>query len=107
MDAGDVDHRLTRQGLMFIVTSQTTVTSQPAEGSFHDPAPRENLKSFGIWRSANNFEFPAAMWFDPGNDTFVGTIRPNQFETTPAIVKTMLDLLEQLCQNQLASVPIL
>ena len=107
MDAGDVDHRLARKGLMFVVTSQTAVTSQPAEGPFHDPTPRENLKSFGIRWTANNFELPATVLFGPGDDTFISAIRPNQFETTPAIVKTMLDLLEQLCQNQLTSVPIL
>src|SRR5512139_3223902 len=104
MDTSDVDHRLTRKGLMFVVTSQTTVASQPAKGPFHDPAPREDLKSFGIRWTANNFEFPATVLFGPGDDTFISAICPNQFETTPAIVKTMLDLLEQLCQNQLASV---
>jgi hypothetical protein len=44
---------------------------------------------------------------DPGDDDFVSAIRPNQFETTRATVKTMFDLLEQFFQNQLASVPIL
>jgi hypothetical protein len=36
------------------------------------------------------------MLFDPGNDIFVSTIRPDQFETTPAIVKAMFDLLVEL-----------
>src|SRR6266508_1813684 len=46
------------------------------------------------------------MLFDPSNDIFVSAIGPNQFETTPAIVNTMFDPLEQFCQHQLASIAI-
>src|SRR5512134_1915821 len=91
---------------MLIISSQTAVASQPAESAFHHPTPRQDLKSFGVRRTTNHFQLPAEMLFDPSDDIFISTIGPNQFETTPAIVKTMFDLLEQFCQNQLAAVAI-
>src|SRR5512134_3385564 len=91
---------------MLIISSQTAVASEPAESAFHYPTTRQNLKSFGIWRTTNHLQFPAAVLLDPCDDVFIGTIRPNQFETTPAIVQTMFDPLEQFGQNQLAAVAI-
>src|SRR5512138_2638034 len=106
MDAGDIHHGLTGESLMFIVSSQTAVASKPAEGAFYDPAPRQDLKPFGIRRTTHHFQFPATMLFDPGDDVFVSTIGPDQFETAPAVVKAMFDPLEQLCDHELATRPI-
>src|SRR5512134_3295281 len=91
---------------MLIISSQTAVASEPAESAFDHPTTRQDLKSFGIGRTTNNFQFPAAALFDPSDNIFISAIRPNQFETTPAIVKTMFDPLEQFGQNQFASVAI-
>src|SRR5215212_367904 len=106
MDTSDIHHGLAGKNLMFVIASQTAVASKPAKGAFHHPTTRQDLKSFGVWRTTNHFQFPAAVLFDPDADIFVSTIGPDQFETTPAIVKTMLDPLEQFCQNQLASIAI-
>src|SRR5688572_23101609 len=91
---------------MLIISSQTAVASEPAESTFHHPTTRQDLKSFGIRRTPNNFQLPAAVLFDPSDDVFISAIGPNQFETTPAIVKAMFDPLEPFGQNQLASAAI-
>jgi len=44
--------------------------------------------------------------FDPSGNVFIGTIRPNQFETTPAIIEAALDPFEQFCQNKFAAIAI-
>src|SRR5918993_6015635 len=106
MNTGDIHHGLAGQGLMLVISGQTAVSSKPAESAFHHPAPRQDLKSFGIRRTTNHFQFPATVCFDPSDDIFVGTIRPDQFETTPAIVKAVLDPLEYLCDHKFAAGPI-
>src|SRR5215216_6749726 len=91
---------------MLVVASQTAIASKPAKGTFDHPAPRQDLKSFGVRRAADTFQFPAAVLFDPNNAILISAIRPNQFETTPTIVKTMLDPLKPFCDHKFAAVAI-
>ena len=90
MDASDIHHRLARKGLMFVVSGQTTVASQPAKGTFYYPTSRQDLKSFGVRWTADHFQSPAAVLFHPNADIFVSAICPNYnpnvtyVEPTPA-----------------------
>src|SRR6266498_704268 len=104
MDAGDIHHRLAGKSLMFVVASQTAIASKPAEGAFDHPATRQDLKSFGVRRTAHHFQFPAEVLLDPGDDIFVSAIGPKHLETTPTSVTTMFDPLQPFCPTQRASV---
>jgi hypothetical protein len=106
MDAGEINHGLAGKGLVLIVSAQTPIPSEPSESAFHNPATWSDLKSFGFGRTTHNLESPTELLFDPGDDVFVSAISPNQLEATPAIVDTMLDALEQSCQNKFTAIAI-
>ncbi len=91
---------------MFIITGKASVTSKPTKGAFNHPATRQDLKTFCVRRTARHFQLPAKVLFDPGGNIFISAICPNQFETTPTIIKTVLDPFKQFCQQQFPAVPI-
>src|ERR1051326_3088903 len=56
MNARYLHHRLTRLRQMFIVLTQTPVSSQPSEGAFHHPTHRQGRKTFLAFRLALHFQ---------------------------------------------------
>jgi len=49
---------------------------------------------------------PSKLSLDLGDDIFISAIIQNQLETTPTIVDTIFDALEQPCQNEFAAIAI-
>ena len=80
---------------MLIVASQATITTEPTEGPFHHPTPRQDLKAFHIIRTFYDFQDPAKLLANRLDDRSVGTVGPDQLQAAPTIVNTAFDRLEQ------------
>ncbi len=92
---------------MLIITSETTVTTQPTEGSLHDPTMWQDFEPFDIIRTFDDFQHPAELFANLLHDRSVSAIGPDQLQTTVAIVQTMFSALKQFLQSQETSCSIL
>lgn len=55
----------------------------------------------------DDFQGPAVLLANGIDDMSIGAIGPDQFQATPAVVKTALDAVEQSLADQLAASPVL
>jgi len=82
----DVDHGLTGGGEIFVVLTQSPISSQPTESSFHHPTSRQHFKSCDIVAPPYNFQSPTGQAVKPSDQlSSIATIRPNQLESGKAI----------------------
>ena len=56
MDHGDLDHRLTRLGVVFVIFAQAPVAIEPAQRAFHDPALRDDHKALEAIGALGNLQ---------------------------------------------------
>src|SRR5712692_10639501 len=84
----------------FIILAHSAKSSQPREGSLHDPTAGQELESFDVIRSFHDLQDPTALALDPFHQLArVAAISPSQLQSWEVV----LDLLE----NELRTVPIL
>ena len=84
IDHRDKDHRLAA-GQGFVVFAVATVTSQPSEGSFHDPPFGQDLEPRRIGAPFDDLQTPAApQIYNPVQPLpSVAAIGPHQPQPTP------------------------
>ncbi len=87
---------------MLKVFTQAPIAPQPAKGPFHHPAARNDDKACGARWAPRDFQLPPAVLFDPGSDSLIPTIGPQQLQPTPAVVHTALNAREEFRQHHLA-----
>ena len=88
---------------MFIITSQTTVTTQPTKSSLHDPAMWQDFEPFDIIGTFYDLQHPAELFVNLLDDGGVTAIGPDQFQASIVIVQAMFNALKQFLQGQEAS----
>ena len=79
---------------MFIVTSQAAVTTEPTEGSLHDPTMRQDFEPFDIIGTFDDLQHPAELFVNLLHDRSVSAIRPDQFQAAVAVVQTIVLLFK-------------
>src|SRR5215467_5905697 len=87
---------------MFEVPTQTPIATQPAEGPFDHPAAGQDGKAFGIRRTTHDFHAPPKLFTDLSHNVFIGPIRPDQLEATPAIMHVTFAAGKERLQDELA-----
>src|SRR3982751_1584833 len=69
-------------GQSLIVTSESPLPTQPPEGPFHDPAPREGRKSLLAWGLAHDLQPQLAPFAQPAYPALerpgIGAVGPEQ-----------------------------
>lgn len=90
-----IDHSFTAGGQRLIVFAQPSVFAQPAKGTLHYPAFRQNLKIMKV-ATFNNLNDPIELLLRPFNkETTITTISPDNSQTHTTAAKP--------AQNQLAA----
>lgn len=98
---GQVDHRLARDGLPFVVATESAITAQPTEGPLHDPASRQYLEGVKV-RALHNFNCAAPQLARSSEQpSGVASIGPDMFDASASL------LTEEGSQQLLGSIPVL
>src|SRR4029434_4023933 len=106
VDHGDSDPRLRglRQGLKVFTEPPRAI--EPAEGTFHDPAPLHDLKSLGVPRAFHNDEGPLQHRRDPRDELAgVPPIGPDQCQSRKAGDEGPESLSEKVTLSLRAAAP--
>src|SRR6267142_7161604 len=102
MDTGQIDHCLTGADLMLKVFAQAPIASQPAKCPFHYPPARDHHKALGPRGSVGDLQLPPTCLLDPGHDSFIAPIGPEELQATPPVVDTALEARKEFLQDHFA-----
>ncbi len=82
MDHGNLNESFTGFSKFFIVFAKSTTTTEPSEGSFHDPTTWQNVKALDIVAAFDDLQYPAARLLHPIDQlSAVAAICPNELQS--------------------------
>ena len=78
----------------FIVFAESTTTTEPSEGPFHDPAAWQNVKALDVVAAFDDLQDPAARLLHPIDQlSAVAAICPNELQSRKLVLCFFQDLL--------------
>lgn len=82
MNRSEINHAFTTAGAAFIVLAEATVTTQPGEGTLHDPTSWQNNEALLVGRALDHVEGDLQCVTHPLNQTvvLVDAVRPDALE---------------------------
>ena len=94
MDHGDLNESFTGFRKFFIVLAKSTTTTEPSEGSFHDPTTWQNVEALDVVAAFDDLQYPAVRLLHPVNQlSTVAAIRPNELQSRKLALCFFQDLL--------------
>ena len=85
------DHGLAAVRQRLVVFAESAILAEPAESTFHDPAPRQDDEPLAVGRTFHNIEYPTAAPCGPVHErSRLSAIGPDPFQTgkpTPQLLK--------------------
>ena len=87
----NADHGFAAVRQRLVVFAESAIFAEPAESSFHDPAPRQDDEPLAVGRTFHNIEYPTAAPGSPVHErSCISAIGPDPFQTgkpTPQLLK--------------------